>query len=68
MEEKNFTAKGRIFKDRISKRTWIEIETDDGLRLSVGFKGKERTLDRYFLKTEEFTDNYFLAGEWKGTA
>jgi len=68
MEEKNFTAKGRIFKDRIGKRTWIEIETDDGLRLSVGFKGKERTLDRYFLKTEEFTDNYFLVGEWKGTA
>ena len=64
-EPKTFTAKGKIFQDPVGTRTWIEIETEDGLRLSVGFKGEGRRLDRYFLKTEDFTDNMVLTiGEW----
>ena len=64
MKEKLFTAKGKIFQDPVGERTWIEIE-GEGLQLSIGFKGKGRLLDKYYLKTEDFTDyKYFLSGEW----
>jgi len=65
-EPKTFTAKGKIFQDPVGTRTWIEIETEDGLRLSVGFKGEDRHLDRYYLKTEDFTDDMVLVSdEWR---
>ena len=59
MDKREFTAMGRILCDPIGQRTWIEMETDD-LELSVGFKGSERILDRYRLKTGGFLDNVRL--------
>ncbi len=65
-ERKLFLASGSIIYDPVGDRTWVEIKTEDGFELSVGFKGKQRKLDRYYLKTEDFTDKKYLAiGEWK---